>query len=120
MRMPEIQKPTLKHLPRNQSPTTIFRSLLGDQTFVPAPAAHMGLWMSNRTEFRVKLLMPSFDCKGRGKVKSVPLQAESGPEGYRKLRFPDFMTMAQEGGMVVEFMHRPPLPPGNTLGTHFC
>ena len=32
------------------------------------------------------------------KGKSVPLQAWSGPEGSRKLRFPDFMTTAQEGG----------------------
>ena len=35
------------------------------------------------------------------KVKAVPLQAWSGPEGSRKLRFPDFMTTAQEGGKVV-------------------
>jgi len=28
------------------------------------------------------------------KVKAVPLQAWSGPEGSRKLRFPDFMTTA--------------------------
>ena len=38
----------------------------------------------------------------------------------RKLRFPDFMTTAQDGGKVVSLRHRPPLPPGNTLGTHFC
>jgi len=43
-------------------------------------------------------------CKGKG--KAVPLQACSGPEGSRKLRFPDFMTTAQDGG--------------NTPGTHFC
>ena len=30
--------------------------------------------------------------------KAVPLQAWSDPEGYRKLRFPDFMTTVQEGG----------------------
>jgi len=29
------------------------------------------------------------------KGKAVLLQAWSGPEGSRKLRFPDFMTMAQ-------------------------
>jgi len=52
--------------------------------------------------------------------KAVPLQAWSGPEGSRKLRFPDFMTTAQDGGKVVSLMHRPPLPPGNTPGTHFC
>jgi hypothetical protein len=53
-------------------------------------------------------------------VKAVPLQAWSGPEGPRKLRFPDFMTTAQDGGKVVSLTHWPPLPPGNTPGTHFC
>jgi len=54
------------------------------------------------------------------KGKAVPLQAWSDPEGSRKLRFPDFMTTAQDGGEVVSLTHRPPLPPGNTPGTHFC
>ena len=57
---------------------------------------------------------------GKGKGKAVPLQAWSGPEGSRNLRFPDFMTTAQDGGKVVSLTHRPPLPPGNTPGTHFC
>jgi len=47
------------------------------------------------------------------KGKSVPLQAWSGLEGSRKLRVPDFMTMAQDGGKVVSLTHRPHLPPGN-------
>ena len=34
--------------------------------------------------------------------KAVPLQAWSGPEGSRKLRFPDFMTTAQGGGKVCQ------------------
>jgi len=55
-----------------------------------------------------------------GKGKSDPLQAWSGPEGSRKLRFPDFMTMAQNGGKVVRLMHRPLLPPENAPDTHFC
>ena len=29
-----------------------------------------------------------------------------------KLRLPDFMTTAQDGGKVVSLTHRPPLPPG--------
>ena len=58
--------------------------------------------------------------KGKGKGKSVPLQAWSGPGGSRKLRFPDFMTTAQEGGKVVSLMHWLHLPPGNSPGTHFC
>ena len=52
--------------------------------------------------------------------KAVPLQAWSGPEGSRKSRFPDYMTTAQDGGKVVSPTHRPPLPPGNAPGTHFC
>ena len=39
--------------------------------------------------------------------KAVPLQAWSGPEGSRNLRFPDFMTTAQEGGKFVSPTHRP-------------
>jgi len=53
-------------------------------------------------------------------VEAVPLQAWSGPEGSRKLMFPDFMTTAQGGGKVVSLMHWPHLPPGNSPGTHFC
>jgi len=55
----------------------------------------------------------------KGKGKAVPLQAWTGPEGSRKLRFPDFVTTAQDDGKVVRLTHRPPLPPKNTLGTHF-
>ena len=29
------------------------------------------------------------------------------PEGFRKLRFPDYVTMAQDGGKVVSLMHWP-------------
>ena len=38
--------------------------------------------------------LPSPQCK------AVPLQAWSGPEGSRKLRLPDFMTTAQDGGRL--------------------
>jgi hypothetical protein len=41
-------------------------------------------------------------CKGT----AVPLQAWSGPEGSRKLRFPDYMTTAQDGGKVVSLTPR--------------
>ena len=53
------------------------------------------------------------------KAKAVPLQARSGPQCSRKLRFPDFIT-AQDGGKVVGLTHRPPLPPGSKPGAHFC
>jgi hypothetical protein len=62
------------------------------------------------------LIITSFLVKG----KAVPLQTWSGQEDSRKLRFPDFMTRAQDDGTVVSLTHRPPLLPGNTPGTHFC
>ena len=34
------------------------------------------------------------------KGKAVPLQAWSCPEGSRKLRLPDFVTTAQDGGRL--------------------
>jgi hypothetical protein len=61
-----------------------------------------------------------FTAVKKKKGKAVPLQAWSGPEGSRKLRFPDYMTTAQDGGKIVSLTHRPPLPPGNAPGTHFC
>ena len=62
-----------------------------------------------------------FSASAEGKKgKSVPLQAWSSPEGSKKLRFADFMTVAKDGVKVVSLTHRPPLPPGNTPGTRFC
>jgi hypothetical protein len=55
----------------------------------------------------------------KGKGKAIPLQAWSGPDCSRNLRFPDYMTTAQDGGKVVGLTHRPPLPPRNAPGTHF-
>jgi hypothetical protein len=49
--------------------------------------------------------------RSKGKGKSVPLQAWSGPEVSRNLRFPDFMTTARDDGKVVSLTHRPLLPP---------
>ena len=54
------------------------------------------------------------------KVKSIPLQPSTGPEGSRKLKFPDFVTATQDGGKIVSLTHRLRLPPGNTPDTHFC
>jgi hypothetical protein len=54
------------------------------------------------------------------KSKAVPLQAWSGPEGSRKLRFPDFLITARDGGKVVSLTHQSYLPPGNNPGIHFC
>jgi len=49
--------------------------------------------------------------RSKGKGKADPLQAWTGPEGSRKLRFPDFVTTAQDGGKVVSLTHRPHFAP---------
>ena len=53
--------------------------------------------------------------KGKGKVNAVPLQAWSGPECSKKLRFQDIVKMAQDGGKVVSPKYRPPLSPQKIL-----
>ena len=59
-------------------------------------------------------------CNVEVKVKVKVKQSRySDPEGSRNLRFQDFVTSAQDGGKVVSLRHLPPLPPGNTPGTHF-
>jgi hypothetical protein len=65
------------------------------QTYVKLSHVRYLLWPPSNF-FTVIL---SFDVhKGTG--KAVPLQAWSGPEGSRKLRFPDYMKTAQDGGKV--------------------
>jgi len=49
------------------------------------------------------------DLRRIGKVKAVPIQARTGPKCPSKLRFPDFVTTAQDGGKVISLTHRPPL-----------
>jgi len=51
--------------------------------------------------------------------KAVLLQAWSGPEGSRKLRFPDFMTKTQDGANFGRLTHQQTFPPGKAAGTHF-
>ena len=48
-------------------------------------------------------------------VKAIPLQAWTGPEGYRRLSSQISRQLAHEGGKVVSPMHRPPLPAGCIL-----
>jgi hypothetical protein len=66
------------------------------------------------------LMFPDFMTTTQDGGKVVSVNGLEWPKGSRKLRFPDFMTTAQDGGKFVSLTHRPPLPPGNTHGTHFC
>jgi hypothetical protein len=38
--------------------------------------------------------------ESKGKDKAITLQAWTGPEGSKKLRLPDFVTTAQDGGRL--------------------
>jgi len=57
---------------------------------------------------------------GKAKVQQSHYRPGQAQRVLRKLRFPDFVTTAQDGGKVVSLTKRPPLPPGNTPGTHLC
>ena len=48
--------------------------------------------------YSVHIILYFVYCVGKG--KSVPLQAWTGPGGSRKLRLPDFVTTAQDGGRL--------------------
>jgi hypothetical protein len=52
----------------------------------------------------------------KGEGKAIPLQALRVPEvwGSQILRH-----LGHEGGKVVSHTNRPPVPPGNSPGTHF-
>jgi len=66
---------------------------------------------------------PTLNCLlllQKNKRQMSPITDPRCPEGSRKLSFPDYMTMALDGGKVVSLRHRPLLPPGNTPDTHSC
>jgi hypothetical protein len=72
----------------------LFLSTRIHKNFVSAVAAFCKT--IDHIESQVEFFASIFIYKG----KSVPLQAWSGPEGSRKLRFPDYMTTAQDGGKL--------------------
>jgi hypothetical protein len=65
---------------------------------------HIYIYTYIYTYIYIKYIYIYINVKG----KEATLQAWSGPEGFRKLRFPDFVRAAK------------PLPPENTPVTHFC
>ena len=52
----------------------------------------------DKVQYITKMKLYVYKAKGKG--KAVPLQAWAGPEGSRKLRFPGFVTTAQDGGRL--------------------
>jgi len=52
--------------------------------------------MSDRISASLKLFL----YKGKGKGKALSLLVRRSPDGSRNLRFPDFVTTAQDGGRL--------------------
>jgi hypothetical protein len=84
--------------------------------YVSRPPIHLFLQM-------LKYVLP-YNCNcimiSNKKVKQSHYRPGVAQRVTRKLRFPDFVTTAQDCGKAVSLTHRPPLPPGNTPGAHFC
>ena len=50
---------------------------------------------------------------------SIPVTGLEWPRGFQEVKVPRFHDNGKDGGKVVSLTHRPPLPLGNTPGTHF-
>jgi len=50
--------------------------------------------------------------------QSSPITGLDRPRGFQEVKVPRFRD--KDDGKVVILTHRPPLPPGNIPGTHFC
>jgi len=77
-------------------------------------------WITHTDCVNRRLVYQSGGTPPPVQVKIIPITGPRCPEGSRKLRFLDYVTMAQDGGKVVSLTHRPLLPPWNTPGTYFC
>ena len=53
-------------------------------------------------------------------VKSSPITGLDRPRGFREVKTPRFHDNGTGWWQVVSLTHRPPIPPGNAPGTHFC
>ena len=70
-----------------------------DVIYVPLHSVIVKLFLSmGLLFFAVCGVLFNVLSKGEGKGKAVPLQTRTGPEGSRKLKFPDIVTTAQDGG----------------------
>jgi len=108
----------------NDVPLPVDSSLFGTASSLNSEQAHsVQIFNSYSSDHKVIFkvtFLTGCDAMQSIKGKSVPLRVWIGPEGSTKLRIPDFMKTAQDGGKVVSLTHRPPLPPVNTHGTRFC
>jgi len=70
----------------------------------------MSVRKTSYTEFRRQKLYTEILLTSCNK-KFSPITVPRCPQGSRKLRFPDYVAMAQDGGKVVSLTHRPLFTP---------
>ena len=59
--------------------------------------------------FLARNFLQQKNCLQQKKIS--PITGPRYPEGSRKLRFPDYVTTAQDGGKIVSLRHRPLFTP---------
>jgi len=92
-----------------QTCTATEREVTGNRAHFPSSRVTLETLSTSLTSLLFAYLPSLWNNKGKG--KAIPLQTWTGPEGSRRLRLPDFVTTAHEGGKVVSLTNRPPLSP---------
>jgi hypothetical protein len=103
----EILATVLTKVPENMTVNLLKKSELSFEAspFIQAVQCPVYCWFLFKESYMLVCyrgnvpVITLLECYSKG--KAVPLQAWSGPEGSRELRFPDFTTTAQDGGKVV-------------------
>jgi len=72
----------------------------GRRAFVMLTSIHLESESYKHVKVVIRSQQTISNRKIKGKCKAVPLQSWRGPEGSRKLRFPDFVKTAQDGGRL--------------------
>ena len=97
-----LQEPWLRQGKKYRNFSLVYKSIVLPSSSSSSSPSSLSLsvfylyWNSRIVEKDSRCPLQS-RCKGKG----VPLQVWTGPEGSRKLRFPDFLTTAQDGGRLL-------------------
>jgi hypothetical protein len=97
------------------TPSTIIKGKFNLQAQIPH-------YKKNRLIIRTQLdpLRIFINVGHGGHRRTVLMKTVNHRKNSRRLRSHILTQSANEGAKVVSPTHRPPLPPGNISGTHFC